>query len=175
MIYERILIDAFTVGITDPVLDVVKANVMARLELVGNFYDVSKCYGDYINKMPKTRNISEVNTHDSRDDDVHQSDGGGKRRGGRGGPSRTGQGGGVKNHSEKPSRRDIDACTHIKDQYLPKPVYKDYSAFKRENLYDLRLARLEKEGPQGNKKKYVRNIKSLQRHLDEARMGNGDS
>ena len=54
-------------------------------------------------------------------------------------------------------------------------MYKDYSAFKRENLYDLRLARLEKEGPQGNKKKYVRNIKSLQRHLDEARMGNGDS
>ena len=80
-----------------------------------------------------------------------------------------------KNHSKKNSRRDIDSCTHIKDQYLPKPVYKDYSEFKRENLYDLRLARLEKEGPQGNKKKYVSNIKSLQRHLDESRMGNGDS
>ena len=115
MIYEGILIDAFTVGITDPVLDVVKANVMARLELVGDFYAVSKCYGDYIKKIPKTRKISEVKTRDNRDDDGHQSDGGGKRRGGRGGPSRTGQGGGGKNHSKKNSRRDIDSCTHIKD------------------------------------------------------------
>ena len=46
MIDERILIDAFTVGITDPALDVVKANVMARPELVGDFDVVAKCYGN---------------------------------------------------------------------------------------------------------------------------------
>ena len=39
---ERILIDAFTAGIADPDLDVVKANVMARPELVGDFDAVSK-------------------------------------------------------------------------------------------------------------------------------------
>ena len=42
MIYERILIDAFTDGITDPALDVVKANFMARPELVGDFDAVDK-------------------------------------------------------------------------------------------------------------------------------------
>ena len=42
MIYERILIDAFTEGITDPALDVVKENVMARPEPVGEFYAVEK-------------------------------------------------------------------------------------------------------------------------------------
>ena len=98
---------------------------MARPELFGDFDAVTKWYGDYTNNIPKNPKISEVKTRDNRDDDGHQSDGGGKRRGGRGGPSRTWQGGGGKNHSEKPSRRDIDACTHIKDQYLPKPVYKD--------------------------------------------------
>ena len=46
MIDERILIDAFTAGITDPALDVVKANVIARPELVGDFDSVSKCYGN---------------------------------------------------------------------------------------------------------------------------------
>ena len=42
MIDERILIDAFTAGITDPALDVVKENVTARPELVGDFDAVSK-------------------------------------------------------------------------------------------------------------------------------------
>ena len=42
MIYERILIDAFTDGITDPALDVVKADVMARPEPVGDFDAVAK-------------------------------------------------------------------------------------------------------------------------------------
>ena len=42
MIDERILIDAFMAGITDPALDVVKANVMARPELVGDFDAVDK-------------------------------------------------------------------------------------------------------------------------------------
>ena len=46
MIDERILIDAFTVDITNPTLDVVKANVMARPKLVGDFDAVTKCYGD---------------------------------------------------------------------------------------------------------------------------------
>ena len=42
MIDERILIDVFTAGITDPDLDVVKENVMARPELVGEFDAVAK-------------------------------------------------------------------------------------------------------------------------------------
>ena len=57
MIDERILIDAFMAGITDPALDVVKANVMARPELVGDFDAVAKCYGNYIKNMPKTRKM----------------------------------------------------------------------------------------------------------------------
>ena len=81
----RILIDAFTDGITDPYLDVVKANVMDRLELVGDFDAVAKCYGYYIKQMSKTCKISEVKTGDNLGDDVYQGDGGGKRRGGRGG------------------------------------------------------------------------------------------
>ena len=36
------------------------------------------------------------------------------------------------------------------------------------------MARLDKEGPQGNRKNYVRKIKSLQHQLDEDRMGNDD-
>ena len=175
MIYERILIDAFTVGITDPVLDVVKANVMARPELVGGFDAVTKWYVDYIKKMPKARKISEVKTRDNRDYNGHQVDGGGKRRGGRSGRSWTGQGGGGNNHGQKLSCKDIDDCTHIKYQYLPKPVYKNYSAAKRANIYELRLVQLDKEGPQGDKKRYVRKIKSLQRQLGESRMGNDDS
>ena len=46
IIDERILIDAFTAGITGHALDVVKANFMARPELVSDFYAVSKCYDD---------------------------------------------------------------------------------------------------------------------------------
>ena len=38
------------------------------------------------------------------------------------------------------------------------------------NLYELCLDRLEKEGPQGDRKNYARKIKSLERQLDEARM-----
>ena len=115
MIYERILIGAFTAGITNPSLDVVKANAMVRPELVGDFDAVTKCYGDYIKKMPKTCKISEVNTCDNRGDDGHQGDGGGNRRGGRGGGSRTGRDGGGNNRGENPSRKEIDDCTHIKD------------------------------------------------------------
>ena len=114
MFYECILNDAFTAGITDPALDVVKANVMARPELVGDFDVVAKCYGDYIKKIQKTRKISKVNTCENCSDDVHQGDGGGKRRGGRGGGSRTGRGGGGNKRSKKPSRKEIDDCTHIK-------------------------------------------------------------
>ena len=134
---------------------------MARPELVGGFYAVTKCYGYYIKKIPNNRKISEVKTRDNRDDDGHQCDGGGKRRGGRGGISWTGKGGGGNNHEKKPSRKDIDDCTHIKYQYVPNPVYKDYSATERAKLYELHLARLDKEGPQGYKEKYVRNIKYL--------------
>ena len=65
MIDEHILIAAFTADITDPALDVVKSNVMARPEFVGDFDAVAKCYGDYIKKMPKTRKISEAKTHDN--------------------------------------------------------------------------------------------------------------
>ena len=107
IIDERILIDAFTAGITDPDLYVVKANVIARPKLVGDFYAVAKCYGDYIKTMPKTHNISEVETHDNYGDDGHQCDGGGNRRGGRGGGSQTGRGGGGNNRGKKPSRKDI--------------------------------------------------------------------
>ena len=42
MIDERIRIDEFTAGITDPALDVVKTNIMARPELVGDFDAVAK-------------------------------------------------------------------------------------------------------------------------------------
>ena len=42
------------------------------------------------------------------------------------------------------------------------------------NLYEIRLAHLEKEEPQGDKRKYVRKIKSLRRHLDEARIVDDD-
>ena len=45
---------------------------------------------------------------------------------------------------------------------------------KKAKLYKMRLAHLDKEGPQGNRNKYVRKINSLQRHLDEARMGDYD-
>ena len=174
MIDERILIDAFTGGINDPALDVVKANVMSRPELVGEFDAVTKCYSDYIKKMPKPRKISEVKTRDNRSDDAHQDDGGGKRHGGRGGGSRTGRGGGGSNRGEKISCKEIDYCIHIKDQYVSKRVYKDYSADERAKLYELRLDCLEKEVPQGNRRKYVRKIKSLQRKIDEARIGNDD-
>ena len=105
MIDERILIDAFTAGITDPFLDVVKLNVMARPGLVGDFYTVAKFCGDYIKNMPKTCKISKVNTHDNRVDDGHQGDGGGKRCGGRGGVSCTGRGGGINNRGKKPSHK----------------------------------------------------------------------
>ena len=86
---ECILIDTFTDSITELDLDVLKANVMSRPELVGDFDAVAKCYGDYIKKMPKTRNISEVKTCDNRGDNGHQGDGGVKRRGGCGGGSWT--------------------------------------------------------------------------------------
>ena len=102
MIDERILIDAFTAGITDPDLDVVKSNVMPRHELVGDFDAVAKCYGDYIKKMQKTRKISEVKNCDNRSDDGHQGDGGGNRRGGCGGGSWTGRGGGGNNRGRNP-------------------------------------------------------------------------
>ena len=101
MIHECILIDACMASITDPSLDVVKANVMARPEIVNDFGAVAKCYGDYIKKMLKTRKISEVKTCDNCGDDVHQGDGGGKRCGGRGGGSRTGRGDGGNNHGKK--------------------------------------------------------------------------
>ena len=42
MINDCILIDTFTADITDPDLDVVKANVMDRHELVGAFDGVAK-------------------------------------------------------------------------------------------------------------------------------------
>ena len=128
MIDERILIDAFTAGITDPALDMVKFNFMASPELVGDFDAVSKFNSDYINNMPKTCKISEVNTCDNCGDDGHQGYDRGKRRGGRGGGSRTGRGGGGNNHGEKNSRKEIDECSHIKDQYVSKTVYKGYSA-----------------------------------------------
>ena len=115
MIDERILIDAFTPGITDPALDVVNANVMSRPELVGKFVYVAKCHGDYIKNMPKTRKISEVNTRDNRGDDDHQGEASGNWRGVRGGGSWTGRGGDGNNCGEKPSRKDIDDCTYIKD------------------------------------------------------------
>ena len=152
----------------------VKANFIARPELVGDFDAVNKCYGDYIKKIRKNRKISEVKNRDNRGDDGHQGDGGGKRRGGRGGGSRTRRCSGGNNCGEKRSRKEIDDCTHIKDQYVTKPVYKDYYMAKRSKLYELRLAHLDKEVPQGDRKKYVHNIKSLQRQLDEARMGNDD-
>ena len=167
MIDERILIDAFTTGITDPDLDVVKANVMAMPEIVCDFDAVPKCYGDYIKNIPKTCKISEVKTRDNRGDDGHQGDGGGNRRGGRGGGSRTGRGGGGNKCGENPSRKEIEDCTRIKDQYVSKTVYKDYSAAEKSKLYELRLDRLEKEGTQGDRKKYVRKIKPLQHHIDE--------
>ena len=85
-----------------------------------------------------------MNTRDNCGDDGHQGDGGGNRRGGRGGGSRTGRGGGRNNRGKKPSRKDIDDCTQIKDQYLSKTVYKDYSTAEKENLYEPRLAHLEK-------------------------------
>ena len=85
---------------------------MARPELVGDFDAVTKLYGDYINKMTKTRKISEVKTLDNCGDGGHQGDGGGKRRGWRGGGSWTGRGGGGNNRSNKPSY--IGDCTHIK-------------------------------------------------------------
>ena len=101
MIDERILIDEFTAGITDPALDVVKANVVARPELVGDFDSVAKCYGNYNKNIPKTHNISEVRTHDNRGDDGHQGDGGGNRRGGRDGGSPTVRGGGGNKRGKK--------------------------------------------------------------------------
>ena len=143
MIDERILIDAFTAGITDPALDVVNVNVINRPEFVGDFYAVAKCYVDYIKKIPKTCNISEVNTHDNRGYGCHQGDGGGNRCGGRGGGSRTGRGGSGNNRGEKLSRKEIDNCTHIKYQYVSKTVYKNYSAAEKAKLYEMRLARLE--------------------------------
>ena len=127
MIDERIIIAVFTAGITDPALDVVKANVIARPELVGDFDAVANCYSDYTKKMPKTRNKTKVKTYENRGDDGHQDDGGGKRRGGRSWVSRTGRGGGGNNRGKKLSRKEIDDYTNIKDQYVPKPVYKDYS------------------------------------------------
>ena len=122
----------------------VKANFIARPELVGDFDAVNKCYGDYIKKIPKTRKISEVNTRDNRGDDGHQGDGGGNRCGGRGGGSRTGRGGSGNNRGENLSRKEIDNCTHIKYQYVSKTVYKNYSAAEKAKLYEMRLARLEK-------------------------------
>ena len=107
MIDECIINDAFTAVITDPDLDVVRANVTASLELVGDFDAVAKCYGDYIKKKPKTREISEVKTRESRGDDGHQSDVGGNRRGGRGGGSWTGRGGGGNNRGENPVIRRL--------------------------------------------------------------------
>ena len=172
MIDERIRIDEFTAGITDPALDVVKTNIMARPELVGDFDAVAKWYDDYIKKIPKPRKISELKTRENHGNDGHQGDGGGNRRGGHGGGSQTGQGGGRNNRCKKTSRKEIDDCTHIKSKYVSKKVYKDYSAAEKAKLYELRLARLDKEGPQGNRNKYVRKIKSLQRQLDESWMGN---
>ena len=115
-------------------------NVMARPELVGDFDSVAKCYGDYIKKMLKACKIYEMKTHDNCGDDGHQGDGGGNRRGGRGGGSRTGRGGGGNNHGEKPSRKEIDDCTHIKYQYVSNTVNKDYSAAEKAELYATRLA-----------------------------------
>ena len=115
-----------------------------------------------------------MKTRDNCGDDGHQGDGGGKRRSGRGGGSWIRQGGVGNNRDDKPSCKEIDECTHIKDQYVSKTLYKDYSADEKEKLYELRLDLLEKEGPQGDRKKYVRKIKFLQRQLDEARMGNDE-
>ena len=106
----------FTGGITDPELDVVKDNVMVRPELVGDFDAVSKRYGDYIKNIPKTLKISEVKTCDNRGDDGYQGDGSVNWHGGRGGGSWTGRGGGSNNRGEKPSRKEIGDCTHIKYQ-----------------------------------------------------------
>ena len=75
---------------------------------------------------------------------------------------------------QKPSLKDIDEFTHIKDQYVSKPVYKYYSAAERAKLYELHLDCLEKEVPLGDRKKYVRKIKSLQHQIDESLMGNDD-
>ena len=91
-----------------------------------------------------------------------------KRCGGRGGGSHTGRDGGGNGHGKKNSRKEIDNCNHVKDQYVSKTVYKDYSAAEKAIFYKLRLARLKKEGPQGYRKNYVRKIKSLQYQLDEA-------
>ena len=77
MIDERILIVVFTAGITDPTLDLVKANSIARPEIVGDFDAVSKLYENYIKKIPKPRYISELKTLDNHGDDGHQGDGGG--------------------------------------------------------------------------------------------------
>ena len=72
--------------------------------------------------MQKPCNISEVTNCENRGDDGHQGDDGGDRRGGCGGDSRTGRGGGRNNRGEKPSRKEIDDCNHIKDQYVSKTV-----------------------------------------------------
>ena len=125
--------------------------------------------------MPKPRKIYEVKTRDNRGDDGHQGDGSDNWPGGRGGGSQTERGGEGNNRGKKLSCKEIYDCTHIMDQYLSNTVYKDYSDVEKANFYELRLARLEKEVPQGNKKKYVRKIKSLQRQLDESRMGNDES
>ena len=57
---------------------------------------------------------------------------------------------------------------------MSKTVYKDYSASEKAKIYELHLARLDNEGPQGDRKKYVHKIKSLQHQFDETRMGNYD-
>ena len=124
MIDERVLIDEFTAGITDPALDVVKANVVARPELVGDFDSIAKCYGNYNKKIPKTHNISEVRTRDNRGDDGHQGDGGGNRHGGCDGGSPTVRGGSGNKRGKKKRRKEIYYCTHIKDHYMSKTVYK---------------------------------------------------
>ena len=53
-------------------------------------------------------------------------------------------------------------------------MYKDNSTAEKSKLYELRLARLEKEEPQGDRNKYVCKIKSLKSQLDESWMGNDD-
>ena len=57
---------------------------------------------------------------------------------------------------------------------MSKTVYKDYSASQKAKLYELHFDRLDKEGPQGDRNKYVCKIKSLQHHLDEFQMGDND-
>ena len=112
----------------------VKTTILASPELRSDFDACVNLFSDFLRNEEAThvtsnRNISTVTT------------GGGKGgNGGRGGDD-----------TRKPTRAQIDACTHIQDKYYSKKEYAKFTAAEKARHYELRSARLGNKSP--NKKR----------------------